>query len=132
VNDLPARMNSRCPACGCSDGQGADAHAILAALAEDDLDGAIEAGLLVAAPCASCAGECATRLVAARDARLSALAARERHRARQARLQRRSVERATARSTERAAASEAKPPLPSAAAAALARARARAARRHEP
>lgn len=126
-------MTTPCPFCGCADAHGADAHAVAAALAEDDVDRAIEAGLLGVVPCAACSHACTARIVAARDARLSALAARERYRARQARLQRRLEERAAARAAPMtAAATEAPPSLPSAAAAALARAKARAAERRKP
>lgn len=126
-------MNPACPICGCTDARGATLHAIASALADDDLDRAIETGLLEAAPCAGCAGACNARVMTARDARLGALAARERYRARQARLQRRVEERAAARITAAPAATpEATPTLPSAAAAALARAKARAAERRKP
>lgn len=125
-------MSASCPACGCTDVHGRDVHEIAAALAEDDLDRAIEAGLLSVVPCTSCRDACTARLTTARDARLSALAARERYRARQARLQRRAEERAAARAAPVIATAEAKPALPSAAAAALARAKARAAERRKP
>lgn len=111
-----------------------------AAIAADALDVAIEIGLLtyvsisersdIDAPavCEECAAY-DRRVTAARDARLRALAARERYRARQARL----VERAEAKARRRATAQpvadqpKATPALPSAALAALARAKARAA-----
>lgn len=126
-------MSAPCPVCGCSDVHGRDAHGIAAALAEDDVDRAIEAGLLSVVPCLSCSDACTTCLTIARDARLSALAARERYRVRQARLQRRAEERAAARPAPViATATEAEPALPSAAAAALARAKARAAERRKP
>ena len=114
-------MSAKCPLCDCVDTH--PAHAILAALADDDLDAAIECGLLDARPCPHCDSDCASTLIAARDARLRALAARERFRAREARLARRAAERDAARNTA------AKQPaaLPPAAAAALARAKARAA-----
>ncbi len=123
-----------CAACGCADAGGAAVHEVAAALMQDDLDRAIEAGLLAATPCPACAPACSERLAAARDTRLAALAARERYRARQARLQRRAEERAAARAVAFApeATTETKPALPSAAAAALARAKARAAERHKP
>jgi Na+-translocating ferredoxin:NAD+ oxidoreductase RnfC subunit len=101
-----------------------------------DLDRAIETGLLEVVPCNGCSDECTALLVAARDARLRALAARERYRARQARLQRRAAERAAARATPASAATvtthQPKLALPSAAAAALERAKARAAERRKP
>lgn len=124
-------MNSTspCPVCGCGDPHGATAHAIAAALAADDVDEAIELGLLDHAACANCAPQCVERVQDARDARLNALAARERYRARQARLQRR----AEALQAKRSAAAPETPTktaaLPTAAAAALARAKARAAGR---
>ena len=124
-------MSHACPACRCS----ADSpqHAIAAALLADDLDAAIEAGLLAGVACAGCSSECNALVAHARDSRLRALAARERYRARQARLLRRAQERAAARAVPAAAAGpESKPALPSAAAAALARAKARAADRHKP
>ena len=114
-------MPSKCPLCDCTEAH--PAHAILAALGDGDLDAAIERGLLDARPCPHCDSDCASTLIAARDARLRALAARERFRAREARLARRAAERDAARNTA------AKQPaaLPPAAAAALARAKARAA-----
>ncbi|MDR7134113.1 Na+-translocating ferredoxin:NAD+ oxidoreductase RnfC subunit [Lysobacter niastensis] len=130
--------------CGCRSPQGAAAHAIVAALAADDLDRAIELGLLENVACEGCDASCRSRLLEAREVRLTALAARERHRAREARLQRRQAERDRQRQTARPAAPSAgsdtgtgvtepaRPALPSAAAAALARARAKAAERHKP
>jgi hypothetical protein len=95
---------------------------VAAALLEDDLDRALELGLLDAAPCPGCDAACRMRVAAARDARQQALAARERYRARQARLARRAEERAA----RRADAARSPSALPPAAAAALARATARA------
>lgn len=122
------------------------------AVQADALDGAIAGGLLTYvaiaertdiapdAVCAECAGH--DRIVVpARDARLRALAARERFRARQARLQRRAEARASRRAAASPAATAAPatgtagtaaqntptPALPAAAAAALARAKAKAA-----
>jgi hypothetical protein len=126
--------STRCAAC-----DDAGLAALAAAVADDDLDAAIEQGLLAfdapAACCAACAPRIAT-VLAARDVRLHALAARERFRARQTRL----AERAEAKARRRAAATPAQgmpaqdmsvqaaaPALPSAAQAALARAKARAA-----
>lgn len=121
-----------CPAC--TD----DAlRAIADALAADDLDRAMTLGLLDARPediperCDAC-GARAGIVIAARDERLRALAARERYRARQARL----AERAAARARKREAAAPqrivAAPSLPPAAAAALARAKARVAAKRPP
>lgn len=124
--------------CGCTRAEGAKTHAIAAALAADDVDRALELGLLDDVTCAACTPACQAQVRAARDARVRALAARDRYRAREARLQRRQRERDRQREAPRApaaAASEtvpAKPALPSAAAAALARARAKAADRHKP
>ena len=126
-------MSASCPVCGCTDVRGGNAHDIVTALVEDHIDRAIEAGLLSAVPCATCNTECTARIVTARDARLSALTARKRYRARQARLLRRAEERAAARAAPAVATTmETKPALPSAAAAALARAKARAAERRKP
>ena len=113
-------MMPPCPLCACTEAH--PAHAILAALREDDLDAAIERGLLDAVPCPRCNPSCASMLISAREARLRALAARERFRAREARLARRAAEREAARNIA------AKQPaaLPPAAAAALARAKAKA------
>ena len=139
--------------CGCADARGAAAHAIVAALAQGDLDAAIALGLLSAnfddgdgIVCRHCTGACTQALRSAREARLRALAARERYRARNLRLQRRADERAAQRVAAPAPASAVdhaaddviadtsppatqRPALPSAAAAALARAKAKAAQR---
>jgi hypothetical protein len=107
-------------------------HAIALLLAGDDLDAAIEAGLLACEGCPDCTADCTQSLLAARDARRFALASRERHRAREARLARRKQERLARRMPLPRASSEgpaAPPPLPAAAAAALARAKERAAGR---
>ncbi|MGH8074075.1 MAG: hypothetical protein ACREO4_08380 [Lysobacter sp.] len=116
--------------CGCIDPRGAVVHVIAMALAVDDLDRAIEAGLLACEPCPGCDPVCSASVLAARDERRKALAARERFRARDARLRRRAEER-VARRRVAAALPEApgessRPTLPPAAAAALARAKARA------
>jgi hypothetical protein len=122
-DEQKAPMPIPCPLCHCTETH--PAHAVLAALREDDLDAAIERGLLDALPCPGCNADCATTLISARDARLRALAARERFRAREQRLARRAAERDAARNIA------AKQPaaLPPAAAAALARAKAKAAGR---
>jgi hypothetical protein len=118
---------------GCAACDDAGIAALAAAVAVDDLDAAIEQGLLAFEAPAACCAACAPRiaiLLAACDARRHALAARERFRARQTRL----AERAEAKARRRAAAvpvldapTMAPPALPSAAQAALARAKARAA-----
>lgn len=126
-----------CPLCTCIFGQDHGAHALLAALRENDLDAALALGLLEAEPCPGCSDACTCMLVQARDARRFALAARARHRARAWRLAR--------IQTEREAARRATPPpvvvsensrphtatdLPKAASDALANALARARGRH--
>ena len=99
----------------------------MAALGADDLDAAFDLGLLDATPCPHCSADCSARLALARDERLQALAARERYRARNARLARRAAERDAKRAP--VATVQASSALPPAAAAALARAQARAAAR---
>ena len=123
-----------CPACGDD-----TLRAIAEALATDDVDRALTLGLLEAqpetaeAPCTECRRRAQT-VIAARDDRLRALAARERYRARQARL----AERADARARKRASAAvrtsaaAATSALPPAVAAALARAKAKVAAKRPP
>ena len=113
-------------------------RAMGAAIANDALDDAIEIGLLTYAAIderpeidrAQVCEECAhfdAIVVAARDARLRALAARERFRAREARLAARAEARARRRADTLAAPrAPTTPALPPAAAAALARAMAKA------
>ncbi len=126
-----------CP-CGCRAADASAVHAVNSALAVDDLDAAIERGLTSVVPCSECQAECRRHLDDARKRRLEAWAARERHRSRQARLQRqaeaREARRAAARNTADVDAAldgnaGTRPALPGAAAAALARAKARAALR---
>ncbi|MBB3277451.1 MULTISPECIES: hypothetical protein [unclassified Pseudoxanthomonas] len=109
--------------------QAARGESLLALLARDDLDAAIDAGLMDIAPCsADCA--CVTRLAPIWDAQRrlrTAWEARERHRARQARLLRRAAERDARRMPAPAAPQAPRPSLPPSAAAILARAKARAA-----
>ena len=112
-----------CPFCHCKETH--PAHAILDALREDDIDAAIERGLLDAQPCPHCGSDCASALLDAHEQRMRALAARERFRARERRLERRASERDAARSQ----AARQPSALPPAAAAALARAKAKAADR---
>jgi hypothetical protein len=102
----------------------APAHALVAALARDDLDAALDMGLLDSAGCPSCSAGCTRALLAARDERRGALAARERFLARQARLARRAAEKVAARAAPSSV--PGKPALPAGAADALARAMARA------
>lgn len=144
-------------------GAGADAPDAVQArrlcdmLCEDRLDAAIDGGLAHFQPLPGLDAACNAMLSAARDRLLTAWAARDRHRARDARLERIATERLRARSgpaadssttgtgTDQAAAAAdgaakpatgqgagtpsppSRPALPAAAAAALARARARAA-----
>lgn len=118
--------------CGCTQRQQAAVHAIANLLATDDVDAAIDAGLLACAPCPGCTAACTQSLLAARDARRFALASRERYRAREARLTRRQMARRERRMPARITPADAPappPPLPAAAAAALARAKERAAGR---
>jgi len=120
--------------CGCTRPGSGRVHHIANALALDDLDQAIDAGLLEIDPCPACTADCHLSVMAARDARRAALAARERYRARAARLQRIAAERDARRAARTAPPSPApgqpaRPALPPAAAAALARAKARAAGR---
>ncbi|PJK13091.1 hypothetical protein CO613_10580 [Lysobacteraceae bacterium NML07-0707] len=111
-----------------------DWHRLAAAIADDDLDSAIELGLLrwngdtrslAAAGLADAQIHLITRL---RDERLTALAARERYRNRQARLSRQEAERKQRQAQTLATSSSGKPALSGAAAAALARALAKAKR----
>lgn len=111
--------------CNCVDPRGRATHAISDALANGDIDRALSLGLLDAEPCPGCHAACSALLVAARDERRTALAARERFRARNRRLERRAAERAARRQSPTAAPGSA-PPLPPAAADALARALAKA------
>ncbi|MDQ3289230.1 MAG: hypothetical protein M3Q42_13450, partial [Pseudomonadota bacterium] len=86
--------------CGCDAPAGETIHRVLACLRRDDIDGAIESGLLeFASPCGSCSPGCAALVQTVRDERLAALAARDRFRSRTARLGRRAAERAARRST---------------------------------
>lgn len=119
----PSAPSSECPF-----QQDPASQALVEALMADDLDRAIALGLLAFEPVSHRCDRCrdaVAHLVVARDARLRALAARERHRARQNRL----AERAEARARKRANAalqpSTIASSLPAAAAAALARAKAR-------
>lgn len=84
-----------CPICRCVELR--PAHTIVAMLKSDDLDAALAHGLLDTPPCVTCEPGCNALLAAARDARLAALAARDRHRARAERLRRRKAERDAAR-----------------------------------
>jgi hypothetical protein len=112
---------------------GAHVHVVIAALADEDLDGSLQAGLLTCQPCVGCTPTCTATLLAAGNARRDALAARERFHARQARLAHRQQQRADRRAAPTmpsdAFAGASPPSLPTAAAAALARAKAKVAGR---
>ncbi|MDQ3159774.1 MAG: hypothetical protein M3Q51_01980 [Pseudomonadota bacterium] len=90
----------------------------------DDLDSALAHGLLDVGACHACHAPCKTLLAAARAERQTALAARDRHRARDARLRRQDAERNAARVPKVSQAQA--PALPAAAADVLARALAKA------
>ena len=100
----------------------------------DDVDAAIEAGLMDFVPCPSCDPLLAAQLAEVQRRLLTAWAARDRYRARNARLAKRTAERAAKRaaSTAEAPTAERKSALPPAAAAILARAKAKAAERGRP
>ena len=117
-------MAATCPHCACTCIDGVQAHALLALLSAHDVDAALGHGLLEAKPCADCSAPCNSMLSTARDARLAALAARQRHRTRDARLLRRKAEREAGRVPKPSATKA--PPLPGAAADVLARALAKA------
>ncbi|HWS77662.1 MAG TPA: hypothetical protein VN205_04715 [Thermomonas sp.] len=121
-------MAAACPQCACTTADAGGAHALQALLAAGDLDAALANGLLEARPCPGCDAACTARLLAAREQRRFALAARERHVARAARLLRRKAERDTLRSQPTAPAAR-MPALPAGAADVLARALAKAAER---
>lgn len=95
-------------------------------LAADDIDGAIEAGLMRFAACAACDPMACARVIAEQKRLLAAWAARDRYLARKARLARRAEERDDRRASPLP---ERKSALPAAAAAILARAKAKAAER---
>lgn len=122
------------PRCECTDCNLADVSVreIFQAASLGDLDRAIDAGLLRWNGCIACAiadglsHSDVEHAVAARDARIDALAARERYRARTRRVQHRIEQRDARRSVIDSTAASS---LPSAAAEALARAKAKAARR---
>ena len=123
----PTSKPASCPHCGCASAAHADAHAIVLALLQDNLDQALQLGLLQARPCPDCTPACHAALSHAQCARQTALAARERHHARNLRLARIKATRDAARkAAARTTQTIASPALPSAAAAALARAMAKA------
>lgn len=116
-------MSAPCPQCGCIAPAGGATHALMGALRRDDLDRALDLGLLGEACCAACSVECRTVLQSSRRERLAALSARARYRARALRLE----QRAARGVAEPAPGKRDAPSLPPAAAAALARAKAKAA-----
>lgn len=115
-------MTTTCPHCTCTSHSGA--HVVLAALVVDDLDAALAQGLLDGLVCPTCQPRCNALIADAGSARQRALAARERHRARAARLRRRKAEREAARVPKTSPTKA--PALPAAAADVLARALAKA------
>lgn len=101
----------------------------MACLQQHDIDAAIERGLMEFTPCADgCCGD-VQPLLAAQQPLRDAWAARDRYRARAARLQRRAAERDARRALPAPTLATAKPTLPPSAAAILARAKAKAAGR---
>ena len=92
----------------------------------DEIDAALRAGLMAFAPCPVCDSVQAATLLAAQQRLHNAWAARERYRARNARLALRAAEREAKRKQE---VPEKRSALPAAAAAILARAKTRAAER---
>ena len=118
-------MGASCPHCACPSAENGGAHALLAMLAADDLDAALEHGLLDVRPCPFCDAGCKARLIEARDARQAALGARHRYRARIHRLACRKAARDAGRAPPATTAST-RPALPAGAADALARALAKA------
>jgi hypothetical protein len=143
---MPAQIHATampCPICGATATDACAAAGLSAideALAADDVDAAIRLGLLdreLPPPDATACADCLARLArirAARAARVTALAARERFRAREARVTKRAEARARQRAGAAAGPAIAESrgavasALPTAAAAALARAKARAAK----
>lgn len=113
--------DSGCPGCGCR--STSTAHDLVGLVMRDDLDRAIDAGLLDAEPCPACSAGCRSTLAMARDGRRAALAVRVRFRAREHRLALRAARRAEARA---ARSTPGVPSLPVAAANALQRALAKA------
>ncbi|GAA4863406.1 hypothetical protein [Luteimonas vadosa] len=105
-----------------------DIDRLLALVRGDELDAAIESGLMACDPAAIANARDRALLAAAQEKLRGAWAARERHRAREARLARRAAER-LARGAPASGAPASSPPLPPAAAAALARAKAKALRK---
>ena len=99
---------------------------LLHLLQADEIDAALQAGLMAFAPCPVCDSVQAATLLATQQRLHNAWAARERYRARNARLALRAAEREAKRKQE---VPEKRSALPAAAAAILARAKTRAAER---
>ncbi|RZA26813.1 MAG: hypothetical protein EOP92_42175 [Lysobacteraceae bacterium] len=97
-----------------------------ALLCVNDVDAALDAGLMQCLPCPGCEPGAAARVIETQRRLAAAWAARDRYRARSERLARRAAERLARRDT---ASVQGSPGLPAAAAAALARAKAKAADR---
>jgi len=108
------------------------AHALAPLIATDDLDAAIEAGLMAFQPC-PCAGNDAVAIMQTQHRLRVAWSARQRYRQRETRLAGRAAEREARRvkaTVPNASANETpRPALPTGAAAILARAKAKAAER---
>ena len=122
-------MTAPCPGCE-------QAHALARLLADDEVDAALQAGLMAWAPCASgCTAPADADAITRAQGRLrTAWAARERYRQRATRLERRAAEREARRVTLQPAGptTPVRPALPAAAAAILERARTKAAERTKP
>ena len=113
----------------CAAHECAHATQLMHLLQADDLDAALQAGLMAFTPCPACDMLHATTVQAAQQRLHTAWAARERYRLRNARLAQRAAERDARRKQELP---EKRSALPAAAAAILARAKARAAERGKP
>lgn len=122
-------MTAPCPGCE-------HARDLARLLADDEVDAALQAGLMAWAPCAGgCTAPADAEAITRAQGRLrTAWAARERYRQRATRLERRAAEREARRVTLQPAGptAPARPALPAAAAAILERARAKAAERTKP
>ncbi|WP_093299998.1 hypothetical protein [Pseudoxanthomonas sp. CF385] len=120
-------MSAPCPGCE-------QARRLSALLADDDVDAALDAGLMAWTPCPDHAAAQAGPIVDAQSRLRTAWAARERYRQRTMRLARRAAEREARRiaAQPRGPSAPVRPALPAAAAAILERARAKAAERTKP
>ena len=113
----------------CAAHECAHATQLMHLLQADDLDTALQAGLMAFKPCPACDVLPAATVLAAQQRLRTAWAARERYRARNARLAQRTAAREAKRKQD---APEKRSALPPAAAAILARAKARAAESGKP